>query len=144
MGEPIATVGQLAGLCGHTGTAWQKLGMLWGYNNTVSESVANTNLGAGYQTLDGTAVPAGEVWVISAVGGFFVSATVTALVLIAMVNGVPVPIKSVLAPTGSFWHCETGQFVLREGDYVQLRLETCTAGDDGYLNYGGSKMKLDL
>ena len=65
MGEPIAEVGYLAGLCQYTGSAWVKSNLLFGYNADYSESMNDTAAGADWGKYS-TPVDANEVWVIQA------------------------------------------------------------------------------
>ena len=48
----------------HDGTNWQKLGLLFGYNDTYQERVAQTGA-AGSHYLSSTAVPSGYIYVIT-------------------------------------------------------------------------------
>ena len=144
MAEPIAEVGYLAGLCGHTGTDWQKLQMLWGYYDTISEAVVDTELVAGTNILYGTAVPVGEVWVVTTVAGRYDGAVATALYTGCTVGGVAVNTVSAVPPTSAVWYPAIGQFVLKEGDKAHCFILDAAAGDDGYLRYCGYKMRLDL
>ena len=51
---------------GWIGSAWQKAPLTLGYSAKIDEQVADTSAAAGSNTLSGTAVPSGEVWVIQA------------------------------------------------------------------------------
>ena len=144
MSEPIARVGYLAGICQYTGSAWVKSNLLWGYNDVVSEAVDDLNLAAGTNSVVGATVPAGEVWIVSTITGVVVSATASILNLFITVGGIDIIIKAVTPPTSGAVYLETGQFVLKAGDKVFIRVFTATAGDDAYLRYAGYKMRLDL
>ena len=144
MGEEIAEIGYLAGICQYDGTGWRKSNLLFGYNDTVAESVVDTNLGAGVQSLLGTVVPAGEVWVITAVSVRIDSASATSLYGLAVINSVEVPFISAVPPSSATWYVACCQVVLKEGDRMKWIATGITAGDDGYLRYSGYKMKLDM
>ena len=144
MAEPIAGVGYLAGQCGYTGTAWQKLGMVWGFYDTVSEIVLDSDLPAGASILSGALVPAGEVWVISSIAVQVTSATITGLLAWAFVDGVEGMIIAEFPPTSGRWYVNTGMWVLAEGDKMQFQVAGATAGDAFNGRYIGYKMRLDL
>lgn len=144
MAEAIATVGGLAGVCGHDGTNWQKLGLVWAYNDVVSEIVTDNDLAAGTNHLDGTTVPAGEVWVITAICGYYKGSSATGLLLKATAGGEALNLRTEYPPTTQQWYVITGNFVLKEDDFVRVTIEGATSGDDGQLRYGGYKMKLSM
>lgn len=49
-----------------TGSTWIKGGLAFEYAGDIMGRLANASSGAGYQNLQGGAVPAGEIWVITA------------------------------------------------------------------------------
>lgn len=134
----------LTGIHGYTGTAWQKQHLLWGYYDTVSEAVVDLNLVAGTNLLYGTAVPAGEIWIVTTVVGRYDGAVATVLYAGCTVDGVAVSAVSAVPPTSEVWYPGVGQFILREGDKVYCFIYDAAAGDDGFLRYSGYKMKLDM
>ena len=144
MGEAIAEVGYLAGLCGHTGTGWQKLQMLWGFYDVVSEAIDDFALGAGAVSKFSQVVPADEVWVISTVSHSIVSTTITSILGSIHVNGIYSHIDSVVPPTSAQWYFVTGQYILGPGDRLRWIISNCTAGDTFQARYAGYKMRLDL
>jgi len=134
----------LVGTHHYDGTTWRKASLGWGYYDIVSEAVSDTNLPAGASALSGPAVPAGEVWVISCVGAYVNSATITSILLQTIVDSVGVPLLYQTAPVSFQWYVQTGQFILKEGDTVRVYISGATLGDDAYLRYGGYKMKVNL
>ena len=144
MSEPIAGVGYLAGLCGYTGTAWQKQHLLWGYYDVISEALEDKELDAGVNILPSSTVPAGEIWVVQAVSSYFLSATIDYLSLAASVNGVIVPIIDSHTPATDTWYFWSGCVTLKKDDFLRAYVETATALDDLFFRYCGYKMRLDL
>ena len=144
MGEAIAEVGYLAGLCGHTGTAWQKQGILWGYNDTVSEEVENTNLAAGYNQLLGTLVPSGEVWVITGASIRYTGTSPTSIVLAAFIGAVGIVYVVQATPTSGLWYPCVITAILKGDDQMRAEVFGATATDDFVMRYAGYKMRLDL
>ena len=144
MGEPIAEVGYLAGLCGHTGTAWQKLGMLWGYYDRWQEDLSETKVGAGNYTKLSTAVPAGYVYILEA-----------AVARNATRAAGPASVQMLVAGTGIplVWVASIVQFepvlfsrrvTLKEGDQIRLVIAACQDLDEIEAFVHGYKMRLDL
>lgn len=128
----------------YDGAAWRKSNLLWGYNGLVAEAVDDEDLGADTQYLNGTTVPAGEIWVLSTVTGAVASGTAVNLFFTIISNGVTMHVFSDPSPTSGQWYVSTGQFVLGYQDYVQLQIQSCTAGDVARMRYGGYKMKLNM
>ena len=70
MGEPIKTVGELAGICGYDGSVWRKSNLLLGYNAVYQERALETNASAGENNLYGTAVPENEIWIVTSMAAW--------------------------------------------------------------------------
>lgn len=110
------------------------------YKGELLKRHVETNADAGTNYLDGTAVPAGEVWVICWIMAYNndrASSTVTLRFYDGSSDywakgGVPAA-----QYVGVSW---AGEQVLEEGHSVQATLRGATAGDDLYLFYGGYKM----
>lgn len=132
------------GLHGRISSAWQKLSMLWGFSDYLSEGLVDTNLSAGFNALDGTVVPSGEVWVITTGAIMYVGTSPTAIQIVPDVNSVACPCLYQASPTSAIWYCVNGTFILAEGDKFRARVDGATAGDDLYLRYNGYKMEVDL
>lgn len=163
MGEAVVEVGRLAGICGHDGSVWVKLRVdasgylrmvvesgsmtvlpgtgekLIGLSGIVEELLSDTSLDAGANNLDGTAVPSGEMHVITHA-------------YIQYVGTVPdrVQIQAVgLADTMIFFNQEDPVslmpypvqlgVVLQGGDKMRGTVEGATAGNNLYFRYCGYK-----
>ena len=66
MGEAIAEVGYLAGVCGHDGTDWQKLriGALFNFESIVGKSVDHDSAAATNE-IESSSPDTGKIWVIT-------------------------------------------------------------------------------
>jgi len=127
---------------GHDGTRWRKLNLTWGYYDRYVEDLGNLNPGAGAYFKAGTAVPAGEVWVVNAIG--FVNATGARgqVNLMGTWGGIICYLFSQVAPATGVPAIITGQFVLKAGDSVAVQQFGVIAGDDLYAYTLGYKMKV--
>ena len=144
MGEAIAEVGYLAGLCGHTGEDWRKLQMLWGYYDTVAELLLNDDLAAGYNSLLGAVVPAGEVWRITAASIRYVGTVPDSIMVGAVIDPTTVFVIAQESPVSNLWYPALLDLVLKEGDRMSFVVFGATATDDLYGRYAGYKMRLNL
>ena len=144
MGEPIAEVGCLAGLCQYTGSAWVKSNLLLGYNAIWDENLGGTATGAAYYK--GTsAIPAGELWVLQAISARNLSRNPDSIFLyIVRASGSTVGLIYTLTPGQSVPILATGQWVLRTGDVAYVYLSGCQVDDVIEAGIVGYKMRLDL
>ena len=144
MAEPIAGVGYLAGLCGHTGTAWQKQGMLWGYHDQWDENLGGISDVANYKK--GTsAIPANEVWVLQGISVRNNTRTITNCTVYLMLSTGALVVMGDLRPAPRYQPCfATGQFVMRTGDVAWVEATGGGSGDDIQAGVVGYKMRLDL
>lgn len=144
MGEPIATVGYLAGLCGRIAGVWRKQPLIWGFSDSVSQTIIDLNLAVDEDTVVTVPVEEGEVHVVSAISFRVDSATCDRAELLIVVKGVALLVYSISPPVTFTWYLKTGEFVLTEDDYIALTMTDLTAGDDAYLRYAGYRMDVDL
>jgi len=142
MPEAIPPVGRLAGLCGHDGTNWQKLNLLFGYYDRLAASKSTTTATAGTNVLNMDAVPAGEVWVVQAASMKDVNNATTGVELRAIVAGNEVVLNYTAAVAAGVPVPWTGQATLKAGDYLQGVWLGVTLNDDLYLIANGYKMKV--
>ena len=144
MAEPIAGVGYLAGLCGHTGTAWQKLQMLWGYYDRWYEDLSFT-ITAEITNKNSTPVPSGYVYVAQVIqvrdktrDGTTHQITLLTSdadeAIIAFATGVDKYVPTV-------WN---GGIPLKKGDYVNVGIAAGLVDDVIQAAVWGYKMRLDL
>ena len=144
MSEAIAGVGYLAGLCGHTGTDWQKLPMLWGYSNQFSEDLGGEATGAYYQK-GSSSPPAGEIWIVQAIAVREMARDGTnALLYIEYAAGHTLSLNFAATLTRYYPLLVTGAFVLKTGDDAWVYIAGTQVGDVIEAAVCGYKMRLDL
>jgi len=127
---------------GWTGTAWVKLGLLWGYYDRLAEDLGDLNPGAGSYTKYSTAVPAGEVHVIRGISYMNNSGARGALDFRAYFGALFTFLYAAPVPGASTPHFISCDFVLKEGDRVRVNQASVVAGDDIYSAVWGYKMKV--
>lgn len=112
---------------------------LIGYGGLIGENLSDTSLDAGTNSLIGTAVPAGEVHVVTQVAVLY-TGTVPTKVLIAPVGtpGTPVYLEQ-WSPASGQWYYSSINVLLQEGDYIGCTVTGATAGDDLFFRYSGYK-----
>ena len=127
---------------GWDGSNWRKNPIPLGFTDIVEETLLDEDLDAGTNNLDGTAVPAGEIWRILIVNYRTVSASVSSAVARAFGLATAIIIEQQIPPTSGSWYpvqCET---LLQEGDYMSLLVLNATSGDKAYMRYAGHKIKI--
>ena len=144
MAEPIAEVGYLAGACGHTGTAWQKLQMLWGYYDRWQEDLSLVMPSAGNYAALSTAVPEGYVYVleIAAVRNATRAAGPASVQMMVGDTGIPMLWKASVVQWEPLLFA--GRATMKEGDQIQLVMNVCQQDDEIQAFVHGHKMRLDL
>jgi hypothetical protein len=121
---------------------WRKLPLLWGYSAKYQEAVLDSNMGAGDSGLEGSAVPAGEVWLVKHLSAFVVSATCTKIRFRAYKSPDYNQLADFVSPTtGVIVHlvCEV---VMDEGTEMRAQFYDMTSGDDARFYISGYKMKI--
>jgi len=131
------------GLWGFDGNVWRKLQLLFGFGGIVEEALADTNLDAGTNYLNGAAVPAGEIWVVQNITVRYLGTAPSQMLVI--VNGLAsgLSLLNVANPSQDFWYTWQGSCILQEGDYVRLIVYGATAGDEVYFRYAGYRMEIE-
>jgi hypothetical protein len=130
------------GLWGWDLTRWRKLPLVWGYSDRKSYVFYSDNLASGSSYVNGAAVPAGEVWVMTIASMQYIGTAPTSLRLDAILGGQPVVLlyqTSVVSLVPYSW---AGEVVLKEADYLRGEVVGATAGDDCYVRAGGYIMKV--
>ena len=117
------------------------LNIPFGYNDRYAEEVSNLNAAAGWNDLLGTAVPAGEVWVVTAIAGVNSNRACT-IQIGARGGAIDVYAISTTSAGALLWVAAAPQLILKEGDKIVGSFGGCTAGDDIYLRASGYKMKV--
>lgn len=210
MGETIATVGDLAGLCGHDGTdwikalidaaghlqidvvdsggadlkdildkladiltelnakletadldldasgrlssnahhydgsAWRKANLLWGYHDRYTEKIIDQNLSGGTNTIYGAEVPSGEIWRVTFISGYTVSASITWLFLGANDGTYNHWGVAQASPASYQWYLSQVDIPMKEGDSIAAQVLAATAGDDLAMQAWGYKMDIGM
>jgi len=130
------------GLWGWDGTRWRKAGIPLWYNAPVGESLSNLNAQSGVNSLTGSTVPAGELWIIESAS--------------AIDNTSALDYVAIRVSTGTFWTSiirkqsvaiaeeviVNAEVVLSPGYYLYAVFSNCAAGDDIYFRYIGYKVKI--
>lgn len=106
----------------------------------VKEERVNTNLSAGANGLNGTAVPAGKLYVITQVTGMYLGTPPSFLRLLINIGGINLLIHEERSITSGRWYSVSVNLYLSAGDYVAAYVEGATAGDDLTLQYCGYAM----
>ena len=130
------------GIWGWDGSRWRKLGLLFGYSDTVSGGVANDNASAGFNYLSSATVPSGEIWVIQAISGSNVNTACSKIILLVRGSNLDCPILDQVSCTADVWVTWTGSVALKAGDCLRVYFYGCTAGDDIRLRYLGYKVSV--
>ena len=144
MGEPIKTVGELAGICGYDGSVWRKSNLLLGYNAVYHDRVVETSASAGENNLYGEAVPENEIWIITAMSAWNNTRSID-VVTVGIVTDISTQwVDNVLSPAAQELAKFSGHLILAEGHKAWGYYSSCTEGDLLVLEIFGYKMALDL
>jgi hypothetical protein len=128
----------------YDGSAWRKSNMLFGYNDRYAERVYEPNLAAGANTVYGTTVPDGEVWIVTTFIGQCVGATITILVFGSNNDVYPIPVVVQQPPVTGQWYVWTGTLVLKAGDRIYGYVAGATLGNDLDIRALGYKMNIAM
>ena len=101
----------------------------------IAETVSNTALAAGTNSLDLTAVPANAVYVIKAISCRYVGTVATVILrLILTISGVQHHIKSFSPVLSNVMDVLTLDYPLQTGDNVRLQVLNATLNDDAIVS----------
>jgi hypothetical protein len=110
--------------------AWQKNPLLFGYSGFKGQYKENLNLAAGVNTIFSDIVPAGEIWVFSAMS-FQYTGIVPTAVNIQISDGATFHIVySVLAPVSTALYATQGVYVVPVGGRIAWQALGATLNDD--------------
>ena len=129
---------------GYDGTLWRKQPLVWGYSDHWSEDLGGTQSNGGTYSKISTPVPAGYVYVASAISYVNDTGSRGQLNITALVNGVNVYLLVNTGPTQSIPDVFLGNLVLGEGDTVRVRQYSCLDNDVILAGVIGYLMKLDM
>ena len=130
------------GLWGWDGTQWRKAGLPLWYGGRVIQQVATNNATAGINSLEGSTVPAGEIWVIQVANAIDINSTLNRILIYCLADGIALMLASEYSVPANHWVIVYPQIVIVPGDHLVAFFDSCTAGDDLYLRYAGYKVKL--
>ncbi|NIP56244.1 MAG: hypothetical protein GWN77_09460 [Gammaproteobacteria bacterium] len=128
---------------GWISSAWQKDPLRLGYSGKIDEQVSDTSAAAGNNTLSGTDVPSGEIWVIDTVSAVNVNTDPTKISIYINTTTGNVTLAEGWTPGINHFVIALGQFVLHEGDSIDAVFTGCTLNDDIYLRYNGYRVDID-
>jgi hypothetical protein len=117
------------GLWGWDLTQWRKLPLIFGYTDRYAENLGGTKSGAGIYTGSMTAVPAGNIIVANYL---MARNTITAPTFITLhaYDGTNYYLFTRTATPGAANPVQwDGSFVLKEGDYLEVRVHGCLDAD---------------
>jgi hypothetical protein len=117
------------------GSNWQRERIPFRISEIDAEEVADTNAGAGTQTLSGTVVPADRIWVITAAHAVNSTSAITRAVVNAYVNGVYVRIAHIETPVIGEPCTFSGHIPIPVGDKLTAHFYGVVAGDTIRLRY---------
>lgn len=122
---------------------WHKLAMLWGYTDRYHEALDTTATGA-FETLPGTVVAAGYVFVLQA--AYLVNNTTgptTQTIRVIKSGGGTIFLQYASAVAQNIPTMWQGEIVLAPGDKVNMTMNGCVAGDTIHAGYWGYRMKVN-
>lgn len=129
---------------GWISSAWQKDPIRFGPSGIITEAINNTTLSAGSNTLASTAVPSGELHVITNLAVMY-SGTVSGVTMTIQMNhdGSGYQIFYQNSITSGQYYDKQGWWVLDASDNIQLIINSATLNDDAYLRLIGFRIDID-
>ena len=129
----------------HRNEDWQRVmgaddEKIWAFGGVVEESPQNGDAAAGAVTVSGTAVPAGEIWVITHVTGRDITHAATTQSIVCAGLATFLTLAEVAALAAGLWLIWDGWVVLQAGDQVTISFTGVTLHDVLQLRYCGYKM----
>jgi hypothetical protein len=133
----------LVGPHGWINGAWQKNPVSFGASAALGRSWSTIALPAGNSFVADSAVPAGEIWVITHQTAWVVSATITRMRFFLNISGVNFETWVQITPGSDVRYDRQGWWVLFPGDFMQLRVESATLNDDASAVAAGFRVDID-
>lgn len=127
---------------GWDGTQWRKLPMMFGYSAAWIERESTLTAAAGLNELVFTTVPAGEVWVLTAICMVDLQTDPSVVAFFIRNDGPDVNLFVVNSPGAGEWTYLTGWWVIPAGSTLIAYYNGCTLNDDLYADACGFKMKI--
>lgn len=120
--------------------AWDKLSLLWGYDDRYVECEQNAYTGAGAELLTFSTVPVGEVWVVKRFVAYGTSTTITFIVLLYYDGSADRTLHCVAFPGNTITTGLDCDLILKAGDCLKVGFVDCSSGDSISANAFGYKM----
>jgi len=127
---------------GWDGSAWHKLPMMFGWSDTYAEQISSLTMPAGNSSLNGSIVPAGEVWVVNGLSVAVTSTSCTNIIVVYAIVGANLVLGEQFAPVNGRYYLFTPGFVMKAGQYAYARFYGMTLNDNAFVNLWGYKMKV--
>jgi len=131
------------GSWGYYNSKWQPWGLPFAFHDQVLGIAEDLNADDLTNYLQGTAVPSGEIWVITNIMAWNTTNQVSGIVLGVNSGGTTYWLRSSGAKTTRIGLDWQGAVFLKPGDYVIAELRGCTVGDDIHLYYAGYKIEVE-
>lgn len=128
----------------YVANAWQKQPMMFGFTDTYSETDDNNYTATGFITRSLTAVPAGYVYMVTAITAIFTTGTCPAIYTYLTMGAGDIMVKSDIAAAVGVPMSISGQFPLKAGQYVKVGFNITAQPCHVYVYVSGYKMKIDM
>lgn len=112
------------------------------FSGVVLRAIGTASLAAGTNNIDDSAVPAGEIWVITNLRFQYTGTPPTRVNAALVSGGTGYPLFAVLAPASGQDYDRQGFWVMAEGDVLRVSVTGATLNDDLYLHATGFKTDL--
>jgi hypothetical protein len=127
---------------GYINGDWRAQPMQLGYSAVYNQFLSGA-LVAGANVIDGTTVPTGEVWIVTAMVGVEGITAPAAIYFSVVSQAIETFIFSVLAPVAGVFYIWNGYQVLGPGDNMRFRTVGSTAGDNYDIRIHGFKIHIN-
>lgn len=132
----------MSNIHGWDGSAWRKLPIVWGYSSALCEDLGGAQSGDGNWGKYSTAVPSGEVHVVSGFGGRNIDRAPSRIELGIIIDGISTTVARDDNPVQAIPLIYTDGIVLAEGDQVHVTIRANLDGDAIDAAVWGYKMKI--
>jgi hypothetical protein len=140
MPDPYGINSVLAGL--NKDSNPRALSLLWGYSSSYKDGSKDTNASAGLNYLSLTAVPDGEIWIVTHIVAYNDNSICSVLQLQMRSGDSTYLIRRVVNVAADEEILWTGNIIMEAGEYIRGLYAGCNAGDDIYLYALGYKMQV--
>ena len=115
---------------------------LFAIKDTTEETADDTNLPGGAFSINGTTVPANELWHITHIAYQYIGTVPTYIQIMAIVNSNGVLVAENRAITTVHWYTLKVDIWLNAGDNVRMSMYNTTATDTARFRYCGTKQAI--